>query len=387
MGFEKLGASQLTDLIQAVFPRLPQDKRLAILVDLPSDSTEDKKVWQQRRAFAVQLRDMLHVARETLRLEEVWLNAYANVGTNNGDLPDYFYGIEAELPQYAHELAAHGHPISAQTLFDEAQLFLAPTQYSTTAPLKIAARTHGFRAATMPGFSASMLPALQVDYREIARRLQIIKQKLDVAEAAHIFFLVNNTASYFFKLDLRYRTAHLSAGRFPEAGMVGNLPSGETYIVPYEGERDVVSQTQGDLPVQFGQEIVLYHVEKNRAREAYGEGRAARMENEQLKNEPAYGNIAELGFGVLADFGVMPVGEILLDEKLGLHIAFGRSDHFGGFVGAGQFSSPRELVHIDRIYIPQTQPAILVSSVRLQYKDGREEEIMRDGAYTLFSPA
>src|SRR5690606_36663396 len=127
-------------------------------------------------------------------------------------------------------------------------------------------------------------------------------------------------------------------------------------------EKEPPSRTRGELPVQFGDEIVLYHVEKNRARSAFGSGPAGQAESERLLAEPAYGNIAELGFGVLADFGVEPVGEILLDEKLGLHIAFGRSDHFGGFVGAGQFSSPQALVHIDRIYIPQTQPHVGVAS-------------------------
>jgi phosphoribosylaminoimidazole-succinocarboxamide synthase len=33
-------------------------------------------------------------------------------------------------------------------------------------------------------------------------------------------------------------------------------------------------------------------------------------------------------------------------EKLGLHIAFGRSDHFGGQVGAAKFSKPEEVVHV-----------------------------------------
>jgi len=62
---------------------------------------------------------------------------------------------------------------------------------------------------------------------------------------------------------------------------------------------------------------------------------------------------------VLAGAGV----EVLLDEKLGLHVAFGRSDHFGGRVGPTDFSSPAEVIHLDRIYIPATQPRIAVYSV------------------------
>ena len=84
---------------------------------------------------------------------------------------------------------------------------------------------------------------------------------------------------------------------------------------------------------------------------------------------------------MLADLGVEPTGEILLDEKLGLHIAFGRSDHFGGQVGAAQFSKPEAVVHIDRIYLPSLQPRVNAKRLELTGEDGRTSVIMRDGAY------
>jgi len=386
MAPHKLTSAQLISLVSSVFPPLPQDRKLAVLVDLPSAREADNEPWRTRRDFAAEMKASLAAGASQLRLEEVLLVAYEAVGTNNGDLPEFCYLLEGPLPETAQGLRGRPGRTETAALFAGCQLFIAPTEYSATAPLKIAARSHGFRAATMPGFSAEMIPALQIDYAEVARRLNLLKEKLDPAESASILFLVRGIDHYFFDIDLRYRATHISAGRFPEAGMVGNLPSGEAYIVPYEGENEPPSRTRGELPVQFGGEIVLYHVEKNRARSAFGSGPAARTENERLLAEPAYGNIAELGFGVLADFGVEPVGEILLDEKLGLHIAFGRSDHFGGFVGAGQFSSPQALVHIDRIYIPQTQPLIEVASVKLHYPDGREDEVIRSGRYLDFTP-
>jgi hypothetical protein len=90
--------------------------------------------------------------------------------------------------------------------------------------------------------------------------------------------------------------------------------------------------------------------------------------------------VAELGFGVLAALGVRPVGEILLDEKLGLHVAFGRSDHFGGSVGPSDFSAPDRVVHLDRVYIPEVQPHIVVRAVDLDV-DGRSDPLIRDGQY------
>ena len=113
---------------------------------------------------------------------------------------------------------------------------------------------------------------------------------------------------------------------------------------------------------------------------------AVREERAHLEREPAYGNMAELGFGVLGDFGILPVGKILLDEKLGFHVAFGRSEHFGGAVGPEDFSSPDAVIHLDRIYIPSTQPRIVVKSLVLLYESGRGEILIEDGKYLIFQP-
>ncbi len=382
----RLTSTQILQLVPRVFPPLAQDRRLAVLVDLPEQELSDSPAWRARRQFAATLQQTCAAAADRLGLDEVLLVAYPAVGSNNGDLPPVCYAIAGPLPATAAELQGLPGRIETETLFGHCQLFIAPTEFSATAPLMLAARRHPFRAATMPGFSEAMIPALQIDYTEVALRLEQLKHLLDPADSASILFQVRETEHYFFDIDLRHRSAHLSAGRFPAAGMVGNLPSGETYIVPYEGEREAESRTRGELPVQFGDEVVLYHVERNRARSAFGKGPAAQAESRRLQTEPAYGNIAELGFGILADFGIEPVGEILLDEKLGLHIAFGRSDHFGGFVGAGQFSSPQALVHIDRIYIPQCQPLIEVASLKLNFADGRTEEIIRNGRYLHPAP-
>jgi len=169
--------------------------------------------------------------------------------------------------------------------------------------------------------------------------------------------------------------------------VAGNLPSGETYIVPYEGEvAGTPSESAGTMPVQFGDELVYYEIAENRAREVCGAGPAATREREFLAAEPAYGNLAELGLGVLADYGLQPTGEILLDEKLALHIAFGRSDHFGGQVAAADFSSPEAVVHIDRVYLPATQPRISIVSATIAFPDGRKLPVVADDKYVVEFP-
>jgi len=73
----------------------------------------------------------------------------------------------------------------------------------------------------------------------------------------------------------------------------------------------------------------------------------------------------------------------LLDEKLGLHIAFGRSDHFGGQVGAKDFSKPEAVVHIDRVYVEEMQPRVIVRQMDLAMNDGNKIKLISDGVYAI----
>jgi leucyl aminopeptidase (aminopeptidase T) len=208
-----------------------------------------------------------------------------------------------------------------------------------------------------------------------------LKDLLDRATGADFCFAYPGGEAALH-LDLRFRSAHASGGLLPNPGAAGNLPSGEAYIVPFEGETEP-SRSAGVLPVQFGQEVVRYRIENNKAVAVLTEGPASRVEAEHLASEPAYGNIAELGLGVLAAFGVKPIGKVLLDEKLGLHIAFGRSEHFGGQVGPDSFSTPNAVIHIDRVYVPETQPDVTVKSVDLVMDDASTLPLMRDGVYVV----
>jgi hypothetical protein len=376
----RLTAEELTALVRRVFGVTAADRRLAVLVDLPAH-TPDNPEWRARRAMAADWVLELHAGRAALGLETD-LVLYPDVGTNNGDLPGSMWiGDPARVPATAAGLA----PAAAQPLarvLDEHSVLMVPSEFSATAPLKVLARTHRFRAATMPGFSVAMIPALRLDYGEVRRRVRALKERLDRADEARLEFVVDGRETLTLTLDLRHRAAHASDGILDTPGVAGNLPSGEAYIVPYEGEvAGAPSRSAGVLPVQFGDEVVRYHVEANRATRVSGEGAAAAREGALLAAEPAYGNLAELGLGVLSELGVEPVGEVLLDEKLGLHVAFGRSDHFGGRVGPSAFSSPAAVVHIDRVYLPALQPRVLARAVDLVDPDGCVTPLMRDGVY------
>jgi leucyl aminopeptidase (aminopeptidase T) len=385
---ERLTSNELVALVRRVFRVTKEDRALAILIDLPDGHCPDHDRWRVRREMAFGwATELAGVSQEELGIP-VHLYVYRNVRHNNADLPSGAWAHRfGELPATADELDEERQE-SFHRIFRTHSILIAPTQFSATAPLKLAARKYGFRAATMPGFSPAMIPALRLDYGEINRRVWYLKGLLDFADAAHIHFRVDGREDHRLVLDLRHRAAHASGGLFPDGGVAGNLPSGETYIVPYEGEvRGDASRSEGTLPVQFGDDVVVYAIADNRATGVLGEGPAAEEERKALADEPAYGNLAELGLGVLSDFGLEPTGEILLDEKLALHIAFGRSDHFGGQVGAGDFSRPEAVVHIDRVYLPATQPRIQVVSADLVNPDGTRTALLRDDAYVVAWPA
>ncbi len=380
-----LSTEELKNLIISVFSSQKKDKNLAIIVDVPDEKVSDHERWKQRRELAADWHNKLNSVKDELNLEQVMLLYYRNVHNNNADLPQTAYFYDGDWKNLdASTLSKNGKTIDFENELSCTQIILAPTQFSTTAPLKLLAKKYNFRAATMPGFSTEMIPALKLDYEEINRRVYEIKKLLDPAVALDIEFKTDDSNNYKIYFDLRHRKAHASGGRFPEPGIAGNLPSGECYIVPYEGEKAEKSESAGILPVQFDEEIVLYKIEENVARKVISKGSKSDEEARKILEEPAYANIAELGFGVLKDFGVKPSGEILLDEKLGLHIAFGRSDHFGGNVGVADFTKPENVVHIDRIYIPETQSKVATEYVELLYKDGKKFILMKNGNYTIW---
>jgi leucyl aminopeptidase (aminopeptidase T) len=261
----------------------------------------------------------------------------------------------------------------------EASVVLAPTELSATAPLKHLGRELGFRGATLPDFRREMVPTLALDWEAVDARVREVAARLDRATAARLTFATPH-GDYRLRLDLRGGPAHVSGGLIRERGLVANLPSGETFRVPYEGERPGdPSGSAGVLPVEQEGEIVLYRVAGNRAVEVISPGARSRAEAAALAAESAYGNLAELGIGVLSEWGIRAIGSVLLDEKLGLHIAFGRSDHFGGSVGPRDFRDPARVVHIDHVYVPECQPNVLARELKLELEDGSSDLLIRDG--------
>jgi len=356
----------LEKLLVDVFAPQPGEKVL-VMVDLPSDELPDNEAWAARREMAREW----HAAFQRLAargdLDVYPLLTYRATGAHNGPLPEF-----GEM---------EGRQVRLADVLAQVNIALALTEYSATAPLfEFTARHPALRAASMPMVSSSMQEtALAADYAQVANRVAILEARLDRAVGAEIEF----STGHQLYVDLRNREAHGDDGQLhaDKAGeRVINLPSGEAYIAPYEGELvGQHSRTAGMIPLLHGDTLFVLWVQGNRVTGVLGQG------GDSLQGwfavDRARRNIAELGLGV-NDRAVV-TGIVLEDEKvLGVHLAFGRSDHIGGTVGPDKFQDPANIVHHDIVY-PQGG-AIEVASLVLEYADGTREEIIRDGSYTVF---
>jgi len=234
----------------------------------------------------------------------------------------------------------------------------------------------------MPMVSRSMEEtALSADYAEVARKSHILAARLDRAVGARVVFSTGHEM-YF---DLRYRDAHADDGQLhadKEGARVINLPSGEAYMAPYEGETEgEPSRTEGMIPVMLDGELVLGRVDENRIVEVIGDGPEAAEARDYFATDEALRNVAELGLG--CNDKAIVTGNVLEDEKvMGMHWAYGLSEHIGGTVGVDDFSDPGHVEHRDWVY--PKGGAIEIASLVLTYEDGTSEEIIMDGEYTIF---
>lgn len=342
--------------------------RFGFLVDVPCQASDDTPDWKQRRELVME--SALALTQQGRHACLVY--AYESVGRGNADLihPVYAISLADSIPATANDLMAYsGNGLAIEDVYARAEFWIALTQYSATAPLKLAAAQYGFRAATMPGFTLSMLPALGIDIEAIDERVQKLAKSLTHAHTALLTFNVHQTR-YELRLDLRHRMGFASSGRFLTNGQAGNLPSGEAYIVPYEGERPgLISRSEGILPIEKNGEIALCEIAENRVVCVDGNGKWPSDLRNAIAQDPARANIAELGLGVLGEFGIEAVGRVLLDEKLAVHIALGRSEHLGGVTSPSDFLSPENVSHIDYVYHRKLMPSIRIERGILESND------------------
>jgi hypothetical protein len=146
---------QLSALLTTVFAPAAGEGALTILIDLRDARVPDHDAWRDRRRIAGEWFRLRPEGADRLPFDAVLLCGCANAGSNNNDLPADV--VVARTPAELERLPDG----SAEPLADVLRVtsvVLALAELSATAPPKMLAREHGFRGASMPGFSRAMIP-------------------------------------------------------------------------------------------------------------------------------------------------------------------------------------------------------------------------------------
>ncbi len=227
---------------------------------------------------------------------------------------------------------------SVATQLQAADVVVAITTYSLShTDAREKATQQGVRLASMPGFETRMFePAgpMAVNYQQIAEDCQRIADPLTAADDVQVRTEYGTDLTF----SIAGRPGQVDDGLYAgEPGLWGNLPAGETYVVPVEGTG------RGRLVVPAGwypglQDQMIFDFEEGQVVELTGGGEVGDTFRALLRlgsDEPVYErrrNLAELGIGTNPN--ARRPDNVLEAEKIKgtVHIAVGDNLHMGGEV-------------------------------------------------------
>ena len=235
----------LSRLLKTVFePKLGQ--RIGSLIDLADPQQiagfaflKDAALTIQRHAHDVFYQGLKNGVMAELGLRGGEMFAYQITGGSNLDLPD-----DAWTPQ--------GRQVSlTKDVYPNVDILLCISTYSATAPLTAFAKQFGFRGATLHGVNPIILrTGLAVDYNEVSRQAEKLRQAMTRADAFEIDFEVAGRKAALKLLCDRQeaqKSHGLCRGDKPD---VANLPAGEVYFVP--------TGADGQFPRRYEEEVLEY---------------------------------------------------------------------------------------------------------------------------------
>jgi hypothetical protein len=345
------------DLFEKMFCSIfdpKEDEKIVLLYDVPTRSIKDNQKWRERRGLVdtwyMLCSDLTE--KKGCSIEKMGVPA---TGAMNGDLSD---DVITRLKKY--------------------QIIIAMTEFSMTSSLVSLVKDHSerIRCASMPLAEERMMDTVfAMDYTEVKYRAHWIKKLLEKAEYAYIEFSTDDS----LEIDIRNRHAGADDGDCTYPGACINLPSGEGFIAPYEGVLDEQkrfgkSRTEGILPLVVENEILRCEIKENHIVDLKGPVEAKSRLKTFFDQGLNRRNIAELGIGCNPLARI--TGNVIEDEKVGVHIAYGTSRHLGGRITSD--------LHQDIVYAKDC--LVYADSVRLSFADRNPLDLVKDAEvqYRLF---
>lgn len=217
----------------------------------------------------------------------------------------------------------------------------------------------GARFASLPHFDPDMFgSSMDVDWKALAERTARLVAAVNRAEWVNVE-CPNGTAMHICK---RGRNADGDDGLLSRPGSFGNLPAGEAYFAPLEGESHGVMVIEWGLTRKLESPLTLTIADGRVLRIDGDEPHRKQLEARFAENENCR-NLAELGIGT-NDKACRPDNVLEAEKILGtIHLALGDNTGFGGVVAAP--------FHEDYVFYQPT--------VTLVMEDGSEEIILDAG--------
>lgn len=224
---------------------------------------------------------------------------------------------------------------TANEMLDYGLVFCLTKHSLTHTVARKNANAHGISVITMPGITEDMFlnGAMSADYSRVEKETFEMTDKLTNAHTVS----VQTGNGYQLIIPVRGRDGVPSTGVFRGQAASGNLPSGEAYIAPLEGQSEGTIEINGSISgIGLVKTPVILTVEKGRLTDASGQDGKRLLE---LLGEGDGRYLCELGIGT--NHAARLTGNILEDEKAyqTIHVAFGSNHTFGGTIKTN--------VHID----------------------------------------
>jgi len=341
---ENMNSEERIKMFKDVFAPKSGEKIL-VIYDIPHGKIIDNDGWKVRREMANE-----------------WYETFKKMGASEG--------FSVDISNY-NSSGLHNTLLSKDIIdkISKYNLVLAFMEFSISSTLVEIVRSKECitRAAGLHPDRRMEDGVFKANYSEVRNYAISIKKMLDKAIGAEINF---STRDYLF-IDLRNRKAYADEGDCTKACQYINFPSGEGFIAPYEGVSEEIhefgkSKTEGVWPVFYKGELLKFIVKNNRIITIEGEGAIADEVRKFYSENDTRRNVAELGIG--CNPKAVVTGNVIEDEKVGLHIAYGASTHFGGKVQSD--------THLDIVYAKGCP--IEGTTLTLINRDGSTTELIKD---------
>jgi leucyl aminopeptidase (aminopeptidase T) len=245
-------------------------------------------------------------------------------------------------------------PVAAAMSAADVEFLLTSMSYSHV-NARIKATENGARVASMPMMTLEIAENyLDADYPFIKKVSDKYADMLTRAKTVR----VTTEKGTDFVIGIDGRTAHSDTGKLTNAGDIGNLPAGESYIAPLEDKGTGKIVVDGTIayvgPVE---DDITLDVKDGRITGISG-GKSAASLKEFLKDKDAEATgIAEFGIGTNPAAKI--IGHPLVDEKVWgtIHIAFGMNTSIGGIRQSD--------IHYDCII---NEPTVWIDDVKIMDK-------------------